>query len=142
MFGFVSVTRYFIEALTATEQRCLPEQSGFTLRDNAFSFPMPFNSFNILSLAQQDIDNVTVQSCDGWYAYVLPCLFAGLTIRFATAGVIHMAGRAQQCKKPLIKEAKALTGTARYRYLAGLLLYWVILGSLVGVTAWFILRDT
>ena len=142
LFGFVSVTRWFIEALTVTEQRCLPEQSGYTLRDNAFNFPMEFNSLNLISLAQNDIDNATEQSCNGWYAYVLPCLMAGLTIRFATAGVIHIAGRSQQCKKPLLQEARSRKGAAFCWYVFGLCTYWIILGGLAGVTGWFILRET
>lgn len=142
LFGFVSVTRYFVEALAVAEQRCLPEQSGFTMHDSAVNYPMPVNSFNILVLAQRDISSVIEQSCNGWYAYILPTLMAGLTVRFMTGGIIHVAGRSQQCKKSLLVEVRARKGTGQLRFAIELVIYWAILIALFGLTCWFILRDT
>jgi len=101
--GFFSPTRYFIESLAVAEHRALPEQSGFTQRD-APSFPLESNSFALLSLAQNDADNVNQQSTSGWYWGVWPALFVGLTVRVAAFGAIHVSGRSQQAKRPLREE--------------------------------------
>jgi hypothetical protein len=52
--GFVSPTRYFVEALTVAEFRCLPEQSGYTQTAIASNFPQELNSFALIGLAQND----------------------------------------------------------------------------------------
>jgi hypothetical protein len=103
--GFISPTRYFIEGLTVSEYRCLPEQSGFTQTSAATNFPPEANSFALLDLAQNDSD-VKEQSCSGWSWGALPAFLVGLTIRWIAAGAIHVSERSKQAKKPLSKSMK------------------------------------
>ena len=137
--GFISPTRYFTESLAVSEHRCLPEQSGFTVK-NAPNFPPDKNSFALLGLAQND-STVTIYSCDGWFWYVLPAFFVGLTIRVAAGGLIHVVGRSQQAKKPflsLISEELRTRGPKTTTLV--FVCYFLVLLGLITVSSWLILR--
>ena len=101
--GFFAVIRYAIEAILVGEQRCLMPQSGFTIQQDAVKFPMSQNSFEQLSLAQNDIGTVIDQSCDGWYWGFWRGLLVGIALRFIACGLIHVVNRRKQGKKPLRK---------------------------------------
>jgi hypothetical protein len=134
--GFVSPTRYFIEAL--------PEQSGFTQTAIATNFPEELNSFALIGLAQND-PNVREQSCSGWYWGALPALLVGLTIRWAAAGAIHVSERSKQAKKPLWKEVKQQTaqkGLSIFKSTGMLVVVFVVVfTALFSLASWTILRS-
>ena len=104
--GFFSVTRYFVEAMVVHEQRCLPQQSGFTIHDLTATLPLQIGSFSLLQLAQND-ESVVQRSCAGWYWSFWPAFLAGLTIRFLAGGAIHVSNRSKQARVSLTDELKA-----------------------------------
>jgi hypothetical protein len=104
--GFVSVTCYFVEAMVVHDQRCLPQQGGFTIHDLTASFPLEIGSFSLLQLAQND-KSVVQRSCAGWYWSFWPAFLVGLTVRFLAGGAIHTLNRAQQARVSLTDELKA-----------------------------------
>jgi len=137
--GFFSPARYFTESLAVSEQRCLPAQSGFT-QDAAPNFPPDGTSFSILGLAQND-SHVGNQTCDGWFWYVLPCIFAGLTVRVAAGGLIHVVGRSQQAKKSYSKIIAEELRSPQPKWTTFIcVLYGIILIGLSTLTSWLILR--
>jgi hypothetical protein len=86
------------------EQRCLPQQSGYTLdADLSVSFPLPLTSFSLTSLAGNDL-SVVQRSCSGWYWSFWPAFMVGLTVRYLAAGLIHVSDRGKQAKKSLWEE--------------------------------------
>jgi hypothetical protein len=142
--GFVSPTRYFIEALTVAEFRCLPEQSGFTQTAIAINFPQELNSFALIGLAQND-PSVQEQSCSGWYWGALPALLVGLTIRWAAVGAIHVSERSKQAKKPLwteIKQQTAQKGLSIFKSTGMLVVVFIfVLAALFSLASWTILSS-
>lgn len=137
--GFFSVTRFFMETLSVQEQRCLPEQSGFTVAATSVNFPLDIvGSFNLVGLAQND-ESVVQQSCNGWYWGVLPGFMVGLTVRFLAAGTLHISDRAKQAKKSLWNDLKVrpLSRNPSLRALCLFLLCWI---SLFSLTSWLIVR--
>jgi uncharacterized membrane protein YciS (DUF1049 family) len=103
--GWLSPTRYFVEALAVGEYRCLPAQSGWTVEDESMSYDRAYTLMQQRGLAVHD-RNATQQSCGGWYWGVLPSLFVGLTVRYAGWLAMHTSNRAQQTKKSLLFEIK------------------------------------
>lgn len=139
--GFFSPTRYFTESLAVSEHRCMPVQSGFT-QYIAPNFPPDETAFAIMGLAQND-STVGEHSCGGWFWYVLPGFFAGLTIRMAAGGLIHVIGRSQQAKKPfftVIGDEIRAKGKPKWTTLI-FVSYCIVLMGLILVTSWFILRN-
>jgi len=134
--GFVSVTRYFIEGMTVQEQRCLPEQSGYTLSPAAVNFPLQLSSFALTNLAQNS-NSVVQQSCNGWYWGVAPAILVGITIRFLAAGVIHVSDRSKQAKKPLQDQLKT-----QKRAVCMLVVFLFVFQVLFILACWLILRDS
>jgi hypothetical protein len=103
--AWLSPTRFFYEALTVGDLRCLPEQTGMTVEHESVNFPRNYTVIRQLGLAGHDM-NATLQSCDGWYWDVLPSLLVGLTIRFAAGLAMHAFSRAQQTKRPILYAMK------------------------------------
>lgn len=137
--GFFSPTRYFTESLAVSEHRCMPEQSGFT-QFNAPNFPPDKTSFAIIGLAQND-SSTTIRSCSGWFWYVLPCFFVGMTIRVFAGGLIHVVGRSEQSKKSFFQEISDEFKTRGPKTTTLVFAcYIVILLGFVTASAWFILR--
>ena len=97
-----SSSRFFTETLLVSENRVLPPQTGWTLRDynvpDALSSYIneqlnimteseeqdvkELNGFHIMQYAQQDLDSASTQSSSGWYYLMAAAFFVGLTIRF------------------------------------------------------------
>lgn len=82
--AWFSVTRFFVEGLTVSEHRCLPDQSGWTVSDNAVNFDRnnTLMFFERFRYGYHD-PNATRVSCDGFYWGVLPSICIGITIRYA-----------------------------------------------------------
>lgn len=133
--GLISPTRYFNEAVIITERRCLGPQYGMTVADEAVNFDLNWSGMALLGYGINDLENVTTQSHDGWYATVLPAVFAGFFVRMLGAGAIHLAGRHKQIKKPLWHEIRKSKRVGLI-----VLLYIEIMAILFGVTSWLILR--
>eukprot|EP00429_Kryptoperidinium_foliaceum_P013100 CAMPEP_0176028374 /NCGR_PEP_ID=MMETSP0120_2-20121206/13925_1 /TAXON_ID=160619 /ORGANISM="Kryptoperidinium foliaceum, Strain CCMP 1326" /LENGTH=179 /DNA_ID=CAMNT_0017361583 /DNA_START=341 /DNA_END=880 /DNA_ORIENTATION=- len=133
--GFVSVTRYFIEGLTVQEQRCLPEQSGFTVQDTSANFPLDrVGSFTLAGLAQNDL-SVVQKSCTGWYWAVGPALMVGIFLRVLAGGVLHVSGRSRQNKTSLLKQFQKDT-----KLWIKVVAYMLCLIALFFFAAWLIVR--
>jgi len=141
--GFISPTRYFIESLTVAELRCLPEQSGFTQTEIAFSYPEEANLFYVAHLARNDA-GVSNQSCSGWYWGAVPALLVGLTIRILAAGCIHVSGRSQQAKRPLVEELRKPPEkngpTSFTRIRVAVTIFVAIFVLMFGLASWTIIR--
>ena len=141
--GFVAPTRYFIEGLTVSELRCLPEQSGFTVVPESSPFLAESFSFAFAGLAQNDL-GVGNHSCSGWYWGVLPAFLVGLAVRLLASGIIHASGRSMQAKRPLQEvlrhelESKQVT-VLKSTWLP-LTVFLAVFISLFGLSAWAILR--
>ena len=133
--GWFSPTRYFFEALTVGEYRCLPPQSGWTVDDESVSFPRDATLMSAFGIAGHD-PNATRPSCSGWYWGILPSIFVGLTVRYAAWLAMHTFHRAKQTKKPIIFEIKR---DVRMCVVVFFLL--VILVSLGVLTTWLFTRD-
>lgn len=133
--GWLSPLRFFLEAITVGEYRCLPEQSGYTIETNSF-FRLSNSTMMLLSgYAGHDFNAVRF-SCDGWYWSVIPVLLIGITVRYLAIGAMHACFRGQQAKKPLIHACK------KNRYVAAMiLLYCIGLVALISVTTWLFVRD-
>ncbi|CAB9522559.1 Putative white-brown complex homolog protein 30 [Seminavis robusta] len=136
--GLLSPTRYFIEALSVSESRVLPVQSGFTeFGINVGGGMFEAMSFKITGLGLNDFYNVTQRSTDGWYWGALPAFLVGLLIRWASLGFIHVSDRAKQAKKPMLHTV-AKKGALAW---IALFLYSAILIGLLFATVWTILRE-
>ena len=98
--GWISPTRFFFEAVAVGEYRCEPEQSGFTITEEAVRRPRYTSAFNFTGLAGHDL-TVTNRSCHGWYWSVAPVILVGITVRYAAFGAMHALFRAQQTKQSL-----------------------------------------
>ena len=135
MAGWISPTRFFYEALAVGEYRCLPEQSGFTISEDATQRATNSSAFFVVGYAGHD-PTATEFSCEGWYWGVLPSLLVGLTIRYAAAGAMHGFNRAQQTKKPLLCMCKK-----NKRIFVMVFTYMITLGGLISVTTWLFTKD-
>jgi type IV secretory pathway TrbD component len=133
--GWIAPTRFFFEALTVGEYRCLPEQSGFTIETEAINRSFNTSAFFILGYAGND-HTVTERSCDGWYWSVVPVVLVGITVRFAALGAMHGFSRAQQTKKPLLYTMRRDNSLA-----VSVVVYSVVLAALFGVTTWLMVRE-
>jgi regulation of enolase protein 1 (concanavalin A-like superfamily) len=76
--GWISPTRFFYEALTVGEYRCLPEQSGYTIEETSINRQANTSMTIVLGYAGHDY-NAVRWSCSGWYWSVLPVLLIGFT---------------------------------------------------------------
>lgn len=99
--GLLSSTRFFVEAMTVDEARCLPIQSGFT---GLTGESVESGSFQMLHYGLNDFAEVNQRSYNGWFWGALPSLFVGLWIRWLALGFIHITNRAKQGKKPFALE--------------------------------------
>eukprot|EP00538_Stauroneis_constricta_P012480 CAMPEP_0119548188 /NCGR_PEP_ID=MMETSP1352-20130426/2157_1 /TAXON_ID=265584 /ORGANISM="Stauroneis constricta, Strain CCMP1120" /LENGTH=1292 /DNA_ID=CAMNT_0007593377 /DNA_START=125 /DNA_END=4003 /DNA_ORIENTATION=- len=133
--GWISPLRFFIEALTVGEYRCMPEQSGLTVAADTLNFPRSKAALSVSGMAGHDI-NATLRSCSGWYWGLLPSIFVGITIRFAAVGAMHAFNRGKQTKKPLLFVIKN-NKRALYVFIG----FWVILAGLFGFTCWTMVRE-
>ena len=98
MASFLSPARFFVETMVVSDQRCLPQQTGFT-EDHASALPL--SSFDVIGTAQLDRKNVVTQTCGGWYWGSLRMFMMGLAIRLFSALLIHLVSRNKQCKPPV-----------------------------------------
>eukprot|EP00980_Cylindrotheca_fusiformis_P018928 scaffold6322_cov59-Cylindrotheca_fusiformis.AAC.24 len=135
--AWLSPTRFFVEGLTVSEHRCLPEQSGWTVSDASVNFDRQdtLMYYGRFSYAIHD-PNATRESCDGFYWGVLPSVFVGLTVRCAAFIALHVFNRAKQTKKPLWHEIK----TNRMVVIT-MVLVSVLMIVLISVTVWLYTRD-
>jgi len=133
--GWLSPTRFFFEALTVGEYRCLPEQSGFTIEQSSLNRPANSTMMYLMGYAGHDY-NAVRWSCDGWYWSVVPVILIGITIRYLAIGAMHAFFRGQQTKKPLfyvmIRDCRVATSTIVYCF------GFVVLFS---VTTWLFIQD-
>ena len=134
--GWIGATRFFFEAITVGEYRCLPVQTGFTIPEDAINRSWESSAFVALGYAGHD-PNAVRQSCDGWYWSVLPAILIGVTIRFAAIGAMHGFNRAQQTKKPLVYMMKKDSKIAR-----DVMIYMVLLLGMFAVTTYTFMRVT
>ncbi|CAB9506241.1 ABC transporter [Seminavis robusta] len=91
--GFLSPTRFFVEAMAVSEHQCMPIQSGFTVdRGAAPNFPLEKSSFAIVGLAGNDLSvtDPNRRCHTGWYWYVAPDLVVGLAIRSLAFVAFHL----------------------------------------------------
>ena len=133
--GWVSPTRFFFEALAVGEYRCLPEQSGFTLKKDSSGRNSTTTRMRIIGYAGRDL-NAVRWSCSGWYWSVIPVIFIGITIRYLAIGAMHGCFRSQQAKKPLIYVMK------RNHYVKGVtIIYCGGFLGLLSLTTWLFTRD-
>lgn len=93
--------RFFVEMGTVTDSQCLPEQTGYTISENAENFPLEYSTMALLGFGGNDLENATRQNCDGWYATVIPAVCVGLCVRMLGLAAIHCFGRSQQIKQSL-----------------------------------------
>jgi hypothetical protein len=133
--GWLSPTRFFFEALTVGEYRCMPEQSGFTIEPDSLNRNSSTTMLSVMGYAGHDL-NAVRWSCDGWYWSVVPVILIGLTVRYLAIGAMHACFRAQQAKKPLIYAAKRDRSVAMY-----MILYCIGFIALFSVTTWLFIRD-
>mmetsp|Transcript_17412 Transcript_17412/g.40037 ORF Transcript_17412/g.40037 Transcript_17412/m.40037 type:complete len:1463 (+) Transcript_17412:134-4522(+) len=99
--GWISPTRFFFEALTVGEYRCLPEQSGFTIERTSENRNSNNTMMSMMGYAGHD-PSAIYRDCGGWYWSVGPVIFIGITVRYLAIGAMHICFRAQQGKKPLL----------------------------------------
>lgn len=133
--GWISPTRFFFEGLTVGELRCMPEQSGYTIKLDSYNRRSNDTMISLMGFAGHDL-NAVRWSCNGWYWSVVPVLLIGITVRYLAIGAMHACFRAQQAKKPLIYVARRNRSVALTT-----LLYFIGLAVLVSVTTWLFIRD-
>jgi len=112
--GMFSAARFYAETMIVSELRALPPQSGYTISEEirlnagaaGVSGSDEVNAFNILGLAQNDVDNVSIQSSSGWYQQMLPPFLVGLTVRFLGVLLLHACNRPEQAKSSILTEMK------------------------------------
>lgn len=135
--GWLSVTRFFLEGLAASEHRCLPEQSGWTVAENSINFDRAntLMAYGRFSYARHD-PNATLYDCGGWYWGILPSFFVGVTIRYLGFLAMHGFNRGKQTKKPVLHEIQKDKKCV-------LLVLVLLLGfvGLVALTTWLYTRD-
>ena len=125
----------FFEAVAVGEYRCEPEQSGFTIPEEAVRRPQYTSAFNATGLAGHD-GRVTTRSCYGWYWSVLPVILVGITVRYVAFGAMHGLFRAQQTKKPLRVVMQQDKRTFFF-----VIAYVIIFLALFVLATWTFLRD-
>jgi len=100
--GFLSPTRYFMEAFVVNDFKVLPEQTGFTQGASSTKIPGDLKSFSKTHLGQRS-SSVGTSSINGWFWGFLPAFFLGLTIRLLASVLIHATDRSQQNKPTILK---------------------------------------
>lgn len=133
--GWISPTRFFYEALTVGEYRCLPEQSGFTIQETSINRSTNSSMILLFGYAGHDY-NAVRYSCNGWYWSVLPAVLVGFTVRYVAIGAMHTFFRGQQTKKSLRQEMRRSRKVAVF-----ILIYFLVFAGLVGLTTWLFIRD-
>lgn len=133
--GWLSPTRFFFEALTVGEYRCLPEQSGFTIETTSLNRQSNSTMMSLLGYAGHD-QNAVRYSCEGWYWSVVPVICIGLTVRYLAIGAMHACFRAQQAKKPLFYVMKRNLSVTMI-----VVAYCFGFVALFSVTTWLFIRD-
>jgi hypothetical protein len=133
--GWISPTRFFFEALVVGENRCMPEQSGFTIGNSSLARLSDSTVIRRMGYAAHDLNAVRF-SCNGWYWSIIPVICVGITVRYLAIGAMHACFRAQQAKKPLTYVLKRDCSVV-----AITILYFVGLMGLVAVTTWLFMRD-
>ncbi|KAG7372253.1 ABC transporter [Nitzschia inconspicua] len=133
--GWISPTRFFYEALTVGEYRCLPEQSGYTIEESSVNRRANSTMTIVLGYAGHDYGAVR-WSCNGWYWSVVPVLLIGLTIRYLAVGAMHAMYRGQQTKKPLFNEMRK-----KKRVAIAVTFYCLGFAVLFTLTTWLFIRD-
>lgn len=133
--GWISPTRFFFEALTVGELRCMPEQSGYTIEPNSYNRRSNDTMISIMGYAGHDL-NAVRWSCSGWYWSVIPVILIGITVRYVAIGAMHACFRAQQAKKPLLHVA-----TRNFRVALIMVFYSIGFLVLFFVTTWLFVRD-
>ncbi|CAJ1948621.1 unnamed protein product [Cylindrotheca closterium] len=135
--AWLSVTRFFLEGLAASEHRCLPEQSGWTVSTESINFDRSntLMAYNRFSYARHD-PNATIYDCGGWYWGILPSIFVGITVRYLGFLAMHGFNRGKQTKKPIVHEI----GKDRK---CGILVLVLFLGfvALAALTTWLYTHD-
>ena len=133
--GWISPTRFFFEALTVGELRCMPEQSGYTIELDSYNRRSNDTMISIMGYAGHDL-NAVRWSCDGWYWSIVPVILIGITVRYVAIGAMHACFRAEQAKKPLLYVAR------RNRSVAVMMsLYCIGFIGLFSITTWLFIRD-
>jgi len=133
--GWISPMRFFDEAIAVGEYRCLPEQSGFTIKE--ISRNRKANSTMMRELGYAGHDHNAVRwSCDGWYWSVLPVILIGFTVRYLAIGAMHTFFRAQQTKKPLFYVIRNSCCVASI-----VTVYCLGLVALFSLTTWLFVQD-
>mmetsp|Transcript_10771 Transcript_10771/g.22367 ORF Transcript_10771/g.22367 Transcript_10771/m.22367 type:complete len:602 (-) Transcript_10771:246-2051(-) len=133
--GWISPTRFFFEALTVGELRCMPEQSGYTIELDSYNRRSNDTMISIMGYAGHDL-NAVRSSCSGWYWSVVPVILIGITVRYVAIGAMHACFRAQQAKKPLLHVARRNRSVALI-----MVLYFLGFVLLFSVTTWLFIRD-
>ena len=104
--SFLSSNRFFIEAMAVSEFKTTPEQHGFTTDITTVNPDAVSNLFVKLNLGAGD-PNVIEQSDRGWYWFVLPSFFVGLTVRILGLIMLHACNRPQRIKNGILTDLKA-----------------------------------
>ena len=127
--SFLSCTRFFIEAMAVSEFKTTPEQHGFTTNITTVNPDTVSNIFVKFNLGAGD-PNVIEQSDRGWYWFVLPSFFVGLTVRILGLIMLHACNRPQRLKKGILTDLKASSSMK-----IGCALFLVIFVASVAVSA-------
>ena len=150
--AFVSPLRFFVEGIAVSEAKCLPEQTGYTVASNAFSYPEFEESYpysNPLTyMARTDPDAVLTQSCDGWFWWVGAAFAIGLTIRLAGLVAIHLSHRSKQGKKSLKMEVtndchhcREGAKPVHQSFIFTCIVTTILFGGLFVLSCWLVLRE-
>mmetsp|Transcript_31805 Transcript_31805/g.77040 ORF Transcript_31805/g.77040 Transcript_31805/m.77040 type:complete len:1246 (-) Transcript_31805:208-3945(-) len=135
--AWLSVTRFFLEGMAASEHRCLPEQSGWTVSEESINFDRAntLMAYRRFSYARHD-PNATLYDCGGWYWGILPTIFIGITVRYLGFLAMHGFNRGKQTKKPVFHEIQK---DGKCGILVVVLL--LVLIGLIAFTTWLYTRD-
>lgn len=100
----------------ASDYKCFPEQTGFTVTTDAVSVPQEALPLYDLQVGQHD-ENIYLFSCHGWYGGYLPAFIIGLTWRFVAGALLHVVDRPKQSKSSFriaLKHKSFLCGAIIY----------------------------
>ena len=117
------------------EYRCLPEQTGYTISEEAINREWNTSLIVVLGYAGHD-PYVPRQTCNGWYWSVVPSILVGLTVRYASWLCMYGFQRGLQTKKPLWGLM-----TSDLKICRDVLVYVLLLVGLFAVTTWTFVRD-
>lgn len=150
--GFVSPLRFFVEGFAVSEAKCLPEQSGYTVDANSFTYP-EFNaswpySKDLTYMARTDLDTAITQSCDGWFWWVPAAFAVGITVRIVGGVAINFSGRSQQGKKSFrteivddFRKCRAGSRPTSQSFILISILVFLLFAGFFALSCWLILRE-